>query len=156
LGLRTCACLARARDARYHRDHRDHCDHRAIERTEEWSRGAYSQGWFEGTGEAIHGDRRGCQPLHEPTSSAHDYFNNQSTPLIVALAARVPRVWLLRIWAETVPRWQDHFGHGLTKALRSMLDCTHYCLPGSVLEQWSAKLVHAIISDGVGYGAARG
>ena len=105
-------------------------------------------GWFEGTGEAVHGSRWGCEPLQEPTSPAHDYFNNLSTPILAALAQRVPRVWLLRIWAESAPRWQDHFGHGPTRALRSMLDCTHFCLPGSTLEHWAAKLVFVISSDG--------
>ena len=53
-----------------------------------------------------------------------------------------------RIWAETSTQWQDHFGHGDTKALRSRLDCTHFCLPGSSLEFWAAKLVQMILNDG--------
>uniref|UniRef100_A0A7S2DAT0 Uncharacterized protein n=1 Tax=Haptolina brevifila TaxID=156173 RepID=A0A7S2DAT0_9EUKA len=95
-----------------------------------------------------------CRPLGASNSTAHeaqavpwseyDWFNNLSSQILEKLAKELPgNVSILSVWAESVPRWHEHFG---TLGLHS-LDCTHYCMmAGSgVLYHWAAKLVSLVL-----------
>lgn len=81
-----------------------------------------------------------------PTNVTSNRFNGVSNP--IAAAAGLP---IVKVWAETATRGQDHPGtrikqHASTPT-DTELDCTHYCLMSGVPDRWAVLTMRTVARE---------